>query len=317
MNLCTPLAPPRYSAPALNARKVDITGPSIKPVLTALAASSTVPSEDVDLFVKVAPPVYVRVHPPLTSSGTTTAEMFEGVMSSFVGDPILSTCLMLVLALSVTLNGFLLKGIAAPLLPKAVFRWDFGETADPAPVELPTPPPPPPPSPSPSAQQSVIIASGRSLETPSSRFQRLISEAPQLPAVAAATPFAPEVISVDRRRLVTLTPSSYPAPERGVSSPSAEEQLSLSELMEKAASVGGPAMLSDEEVVRLAQHGKIAAYNLEKVLGDLERAVRVRRALICEFLLFRVLFDRLFIAVSSARLTNENVGNFGGAYEGL
>jgi hydroxymethylglutaryl-CoA reductase (NADPH) len=42
-------------------------------------------------------------------------------------------------------------------------------------------------------------------------------------------------------------------------------------------------MLNDEEVILLAQHGKIAAYALEKVLDDLERAVFIRRALICEF----------------------------------
>lgn len=43
------------------------------------------------------------------------------------------------------------------------------------------------------------------------------------------------------------------------------------------------ALLNDEEVIMLAQCGKIAAYALEKVLGmdELERAVRIRRALIC------------------------------------
>ena len=48
---------------------------------------------------------------------------------------------------------------------------------------------------------------------------------------------------------------------------------------------GGPngvQELNNEEVILLAQHGKIAAYALEKVLGDLERAVLIRRALICK-----------------------------------
>jgi len=42
--------------------------------------------------------------------------------------------------------------------------------------------------------------------------------------------------------------------------------------------------LNDEEVILLAQNGKIAMYALEKVLGNdqLERAVRIRRALVCE-----------------------------------
>ncbi|VDB95645.1 unnamed protein product [Peniophora sp. CBMAI 1063] len=40
------------------------------------------------------------------------------------------------------------------------------------------------------------------------------------------------------------------------------------------------ASLNDEEVILLAQAGKIQAYALEKVLGDLERAVVIRRALV-------------------------------------
>jgi hydroxymethylglutaryl-CoA reductase (NADPH) len=44
----------------------------------------------------------------------------------------------------------------------------------------------------------------------------------------------------------------------------------------------GVRQLNNEEVILLAQQGKIAAYALEKVLGDLERAVLVRRALICK-----------------------------------
>ncbi|KAG2196512.1 hypothetical protein INT47_012806 [Mucor saturninus] len=43
---------------------------------------------------------------------------------------------------------------------------------------------------------------------------------------------------------------------------------------------GTPDLLSDEEVILLVQKGKMASYALEKVLGDLERAVSIRRALI-------------------------------------
>lgn len=57
------------------------------------------------------------------------------------------------------------------------------------------------------------------------------------------------------------------------------------------------ALLNDEEVIMLAQCGKIAAYSLEKVLGmnELERAVRIRRALICECVPFN--FDSLVISL--------------------
>ena len=44
------------------------------------------------------------------------------------------------------------------------------------------------------------------------------------------------------------------------------------------------ALLSDEEVIMLANNGHIATYALEKLFGTdhLERAVRIRRAIICK-----------------------------------
>jgi hydroxymethylglutaryl-CoA reductase (NADPH) len=52
------------------------------------------------------------------------------------------------------------------------------------------------------------------------------------------------------------------------------------------------ALLNDEEIILLSQNGKVAAYVLEKGLGpsELERAVRIRRALICMFFSFFVEF---------------------------
>lgn len=41
-----------------------------------------------------------------------------------------------------------------------------------------------------------------------------------------------------------------------------------------------PEFLSDEEIISIVQSGKMAPYALEKVLGDFERAVHIRRALI-------------------------------------
>ena len=45
----------------------------------------------------------------------------------------------------------------------------------------------------------------------------------------------------------------------------------------------GAILLNDEEIIIMVQKGKIAAYALEKLLKDHERAVAIRRALICEF----------------------------------
>lgn len=44
----------------------------------------------------------------------------------------------------------------------------------------------------------------------------------------------------------------------------------------------GATALSDEEIIIMVQKGKMAAYALEKLLKDYPRAVRIRRALICE-----------------------------------
>lgn len=46
----------------------------------------------------------------------------------------------------------------------------------------------------------------------------------------------------------------------------------------------GAILLNDEEIILMVQKGKIAAYALEKLLKDHERAVAIRRALICECL---------------------------------
>ena len=54
----------------------------------------------------------------------------------------------------------------------------------------------------------------------------------------------------------------------------------LEELVEIYAGGAGVFFLTDEEIITLSQNGKIAAYALEKVLQDHERAVRVRRALV-------------------------------------
>jgi hypothetical protein len=45
----------------------------------------------------------------------------------------------------------------------------------------------------------------------------------------------------------------------------------------------GAILLNDEEVILMVQKGKIAAYALEKLLKDHERAVAIRRALICTY----------------------------------
>lgn len=62
---------------------------------------------------------------------------------------------------------------------------------------------------------------------------------------------------------------------------------------------GGTLSLTDEELIILVQKGKLAAYSLETLLKDHRRAVRVRRALICEFdcILLRVMSHSLNVSI--------------------
>ncbi len=78
----------------------------------------------------------------------------------------------------------------------------------------------------------------------------------------------------DRAQQIRLQDATYVAPNgETVVRP-------LEELVDIYAGGAGVFFLTDEEIVTLSQNGKIAAYALEKVLQDHERAVRVRRALV-------------------------------------
>ena len=87
---------------------------------------------------------------------------------------------------------------------------------------------------------------------------------------------------------------SPPSSDSGSSSPKqdSEESYFLRSLKECLAIYEEPsrprseslALLSDEEVIMLANNGNIATYALEKLFGmdQLERAVRIRRAILCK-----------------------------------
>ncbi|KAJ9098472.1 hypothetical protein QFC19_006339 [Naganishia cerealis] len=103
------------------------------------------------------------------------------------------------------------------------------------------------------------------------------------PRISAATPTAevPVFVSsvVDTDELDTQL----------VSPPAHYSRRSLEECWEIYNGGLGAFSLNDEEVILLAEKGKIPGYGLEKGLKDLERAVRVRRAVISRASLTRTL----------------------------
>ncbi|KIM42323.1 hypothetical protein M413DRAFT_70770 [Hebeloma cylindrosporum] len=313
----------------INVRKVDITTPALRSALNALVDASTadIPrsldgiTEDEDdardMLIKVSPPIYIRVvlppsmlasakHaslvppkrtylPHTISSRKDTSELLDAFMSSWtrlVGDPILSKWIVVMLAISVGLNGYLLKGIAAgvvgtrfggmaPFGLKSGVRFeDVGEEKEEEEEK---------------GSQVIIIPNPPPVQ----------AKEPSSPAVAAPTIGTFTLEDVDRRlqsaksagasaRRATITPSLTPPSSSSDSSSdiadqggSIENVRSLEECIDIFENGPRPlseslALLNDEEIILLALNGKIAAYALEKVLGmnELERAVRIRRALI-------------------------------------
>lgn len=329
LNLITPLTPSRTTThptpphvAGVNVRKVDITASGIRSVLQSLVDASSVNFESSDgdatesdgdstpfeLLVKIPPPIYIRVLPPayllparigllegehLTGRGST-GEWLESFMSSWtrlVGDPILSKWIVVVLAISISLNGYLLKGIALGVgvrafgvvgrsgVVKGGVRFDEDEevqqqsTAVVVAKLAPASPTRGPTSPAP-APSSVATFSLEDVDRKLKATKRLSSTSTK---PSAAQPLSPS----------DSDPSSSSSENEGPQEAKPDAVRSLEECVDIFENGPRPqsvalSMLNDEEVVLLAQHGKIAAYALEKVLGmdELERAVRIRRALI-------------------------------------
>lgn len=232
--------------------------------------------------------------------------MIETFMSNWtrlVGDPVLSKWIVLVLAVSVALNGYLLKGIAAggggTLRPQGVRFRSFGggnrlkkEEVDEKEEKEEPKAPREPTRPVPSAIQPVLNPVPESAKQAKPRDAPLPMVAPI--AIPASRPPAFMLDTIDeklRLQAAKVSPSSSDSSSEAGSSVHKVTSNEPTRTLEECIDIfeNGPrpvsvslSILSDEEVIMLAQNGKIAAYALEKVLGDLERAVFVRRALICE-----------------------------------
>lgn len=108
------------TATAESTPRIDIATPTVAPVLSALAALH---STDIALVVHIAAPLFLQLSAPglatttsstLSSTGIVPLALLDRFMtawSQFVGDPVLSKWIVIALAISVFLNGYLLKGI--------------------------------------------------------------------------------------------------------------------------------------------------------------------------------------------------------------
>ncbi|KAL4267847.1 3-hydroxy-3-methylglutaryl coenzyme A reductase [Pleurotus pulmonarius] len=321
MNLVTPLTTPVKPHNAVNtssgftARKVDITSPAIRSVLDNLALAEA--GNDVELMVKVYPALSVRVVPPPSldnqsdNASESSDSKFDNFMSGWtrlVGDPVLSKWIVVVLAISISLNGYLLKGIAMgmgmqQLSAVAGVRFTGGEEKEKS---------------EPIKSEGVRVQEKKEVPKEQDIAQRVVvrrksstlasvTSAPVAGVPAGSILLGAEPVTTRSRRSSIARPASSSSsdsddnalqikPKSKATEPLVDDNgnemehvviRSLKECVDIYENGPKPAavalsMLNDEEVIMLCQNGKIAAYALEKVLGstELERAVRIRRALI-------------------------------------
>lgn len=362
LNLCTTLSPKavisrQSAASSVYGSKVDISSPSIQDALSQLASAHGIAS---DLIAHVAAPVSLQIFVPGISAEAATGDAFGSVaeelratplavldrfMTSwtrFVGDPVMSKWIVIILAISVFLNGYLLKGIAlgtsraeaaesaARILlaatgqieaeeekPGKVLRrhsttehpmkalrqahnkrqpaeptieedkrerkQSSGSEGDAAvkPLVLAMPRPRRP------AESKFVdevdrdSASSNSGDqpAPSRQTDQTLRSLRQKPSIEVTTPSAAsEYSSV----VGSETPATTVEDGSEDSANTPRKPRGLEECIEVFAGGSGATLLSDEEIILLVQKGKIAAYALEKLLKEHQRAVRIRRALICK-----------------------------------
>ena len=211
-----------------------------------------------------------------------------------VGDEVLSKWIVLVLAVSVALNGYLLKGIAVggtntlrPAVSQAV-RFGGDETKE----KIEDTRQPSPVLPRLSTLDSPVLSEVDSTPEVTSRTAYFDTTLP-VPVAPIPVPARALSLNLDRidqkleeQRAQELERSVLPSSTISATPPP-EGIRPFEEILEVFENGPRPvanslAMLNNEEVILLSQKGKIAAYALEKMLGDNERAVLIRRALICK-----------------------------------
>ena len=301
LNLCTTLteqtALKRHTTHSIHRMepRIDSRNAGLSTMLEDLYAG--LPNET-DLAVQIIPPTNIVMstegHAP---SRMATIDQFMSEWTQLVGDPVLSKWIVVALGISVLLNGYLLKGIASnsiggkgPVAAAAqalvgVFeatipqdkkrrRWSGGEQLR-------------------QEARQVSTTHSDGSKTPRRRSNTAATILQPAPARDGdSTPKGENRTNGDAMGHVVIPPTPtvpITAPSDNIRSPpspsgsnagSSYGRRSLEECVEIYAGGVGVNNLSDEEVILLVEKGKIAPYALEKALKDLERAVRVRRAVI-------------------------------------
>ncbi|KAF8949195.1 3-hydroxy-3-methylglutaryl-coenzyme A (HMG-CoA) reductase isozyme [Haplosporangium gracile] len=251
-NVCTTLTTPN-AAEISTGSSVDVTSPSIAPVLETLLAihrSSTL--KDMPMIVEVAPALSFQHLAPISSTVANWTErplekMFA-LWSYLIQDPVISKYISLALAASLLLNVFLLnvakQSRQAPVASTATVTSAHQTTN----VTSPS-----------TTTVTTVVATTTKIAAPASTLK------PQPTHIQKVESLAEPKVVVDT---AILKEGDWTMVR------SVEECMSL------VKSPAGASAVSDEEMVMLVNSNKIPSYALEKTLGDFTRAVKIRRALI-------------------------------------
>ncbi|KAJ7484555.1 hydroxymethylglutaryl-coenzyme A reductase-domain-containing protein [Mycena latifolia] len=318
LNLSAPLTSPPRAAQLASASHTTPLDRALLALLTPAPLPHTY--ADVDdaqprLLVRVRAPVALRPARPLSRRRLLSLRI-DTVLSAWtrlVGDPVLSKGIVGVLAISVLLNAYLIRGVGRAR--SGGVRFEAGEKEkEEKEAQLET-------EEEARAKREEEMREKREAERDGwAREIAASSAAASSSAVSLATPVPISIVhaqtpapsvgavptfsldDVDRRLRARGRGLRSQTPARGAVRDASEEDgddeeeeeaereprplPELITLLEQTPKASGLREMSDEEVVLLAQAGKIAAYALEKVLAPaqepmgLERAVRVRRTLI-------------------------------------
>ncbi|WVR04252.1 hydroxymethylglutaryl-CoA reductase (NADPH) [Kwoniella sp. DSM 27419] len=303
LNLCTTLTEATalkrhstHSVPKITSRAMlDPRSPTLSPILQALYENQP---PETDMAVQIIPPTNIVMSTEdYLPSRMASIDHFMSEWTQLVGDPVLSKWIVVALGISVLLNGYLLKGIAsnsmggkgpvaaaAQMLVGAFESAEKGQRAKAASKSA---------TPRGRKEGEVMAAPAGKDGERTPRGEKANGHA-QAPAVQVTAPRATVPTISEPRPKATIAKSESTSSLRSLSNGHGHgDRRSLEECIDVYAGGVGAHNLSDEEVILLVEKGKIAPYALEKALKDLERAVKIRRAVISRSSLFNTLESSL------------------------
>ncbi|CAG8515491.1 2053_t:CDS:2 [Funneliformis caledonium] len=252
MNFCTTLHTndqTDQAQPNLQTPKVDIHDPEIMQNLNNLLIQHRAGSEShFPLIIDITPPIIFRVvqdsgtNPILVQAFYKSFDSLLNLWSFYVQDPVLSKWISLGLIVSIFLNVYLLN---AHKQPKATLERV--------------------------GKESISLTEENHVKKVEIE-KELIAEVVET-ATSSPVKVVPEKVSKN------LIGSEIDSSTKGVDKKLRSVEQCI-EILKSTALGAGPSELIDEEIILLVNNGKIAAYALEKVLRNMERAVKIRRALI-------------------------------------